>query len=111
MERRGIHNEWSHANPDDPAMVTRFIKGKRLITEQEIPKAIEIRRQLGQAPRVTPPQLTAVEQHRSAMQQRVSISALVLSDDLPELVDSDSDEDKCQPVGSYVSAVAPKGRA
>jgi hypothetical protein len=99
MERRGIHDELSHADPEDPALVTRFIKGKRLIPEQEIPEAVEIRHKLGQAQRASPAQLTAVEQHRRAMQHRVSISELVFSNDIPELVDSDDEEDdKCQAV-------------
>ena len=42
MLRRGWHDVYSHANPDDKGPVIRFLKGKTLIQESEMPSTVNV---------------------------------------------------------------------
>ena len=95
MQRLGTHNPYSHSDPDDTGPVTRFLRGKRLIPEADIPEAVEIRRMLGQSPRIQTITRTAVMQHRISSQNHGYTYQYIEEDEVPDLVASESgDEDE-----------------
>ena len=92
LQRTGVHNPFSHTDPDDSGPVTRFICGKKLIPEHEIPEAVAIRISLGQPHPKIRPIRTAVMQHRISSLHRGSVYKYV-EDDAPPAIDSDDVDD------------------
>ena len=50
LQRTGTHDAFSHTDPDDSGPIVRFLRGRNLIPEHEIPEVAAIRIEIGQPP-------------------------------------------------------------
>ena len=102
MQKLGTHNEFSHRDPDDEGPILRFLRGKKLIQESDIPEAVAVRLSLGQSPYVPSTIHTAVTQHRRSIRNDGSAYQYVPDDDVlnlhaPETDDEDEDDEDTIP--------------
>jgi hypothetical protein len=92
LQRTGTHDAFSHTDPDDSGPIVRFICGRNLIPEHEIPEAAAIRIELGQPQSKIRHARSAVMQHRISSIHRGSLYHYDEPDESYELDADDHDE-------------------